>query len=86
MPFVTSWHLRANQKAHTMNPIKLPAFVRLLNDTYGSKITYGRGLNCAISGTIPAKLNQSGTRWMVDPAALPLVAEALGLTKSQTCA
>src|SRR3954462_13142415 len=81
-PIVISRHLRANRKARTM--IKLPAFVRLLNDTYGSSITYGRGLNHAVSGKIPAVMNDTGTRWMVDPAALPRVAEALGLTGSLT--
>jgi hypothetical protein len=64
-----------------MDAIKLPAFVRLLNDTYGSGVSYSRGLNYAVSGKIPAKMNPSGTRWMVDPAELPRVAEALGLTK-----
>ena len=83
-PFVTSRHLRANRKARIM--IKLPAFVRLLNDTYGSSITYGRGLNHAVSGKIPAVMNDTGTRWMVDPAVLPRVAEALGLTKLQSAA
>jgi hypothetical protein len=61
--------------------IKLPAFVRLLNETYGSSVTYGRGLNHAVSGKIPARMNDAGTRWMVDPADLPRAAENLGLTK-----
>jgi hypothetical protein len=59
--------------------LELPAVLQTVNREYDGRASYTDLWRLVVEGVVPATKN--GRRWMVDPAYLPLVAEALGLTR-----
>jgi hypothetical protein len=70
----------------TSNSISPPVFGQRLNTLYGSSLYPTEIQRLIVRGIIPARQNAKGTRWLLDPADIPLVADRLGLTKSQNAA
>jgi hypothetical protein len=60
-----------------MAHIPITHFAHRLATEHGIALTGNKARELVIAGVIPATLNESGTRWVVDPAALPVVAERL---------
>jgi hypothetical protein len=70
----------------TPSYISPPVFGQRLNTLYGSSLYPTEIQRLIVRGIIPARLNAKGTRWLLDLADIPLVAERLGLAEQKISA